>query len=182
MRSIGKHRVTWLILAGWIFLTWESAAQGQCLPTLCGLTMVLQSDASGVTLGGSGTSAATMSLGTMQAYGGTVPTGVTRTVGTGNWTVATPFDVKVTCTNLLTFLACALTLTPNYTLTAQLQSADSINTWRIGSTTLSSASPATLTSTGTYAAATAYTFSLIIPFSESAGMISNTVNLVATAN
>jgi hypothetical protein len=182
LRWIRKQIATWALVLGLILLAGTSAANGQCLASLCALTLVLQSDASGVALAGSGTNTTSMSLGTMQAYGGTVPTGVTRTVGASNWTVSSPFDVKVTCTNIISELACALGLSPNYTLTAQLQSADSTNTWRVGSTILSSASPSTLTSSGIYASVTAYTLSLIIPFSESAGTISNTVNLVATAN
>jgi hypothetical protein len=181
VRSILKHLATWAVLLGWI-VPFARPAGAQCLLSLCGLTIVLQSDASGVMLGGSGTNATSLSFTTMQAYGGSVPTGVTKTVGSTNWTVATPFDVKVTCQNLLTFLACTLGLSSSYTLTAQLQSSDVINTWRIGGSTLSSGSPLTVTSSGTYAAATAYTLSLIIPFSESAGTISNTVNFMATAN
>jgi hypothetical protein len=83
---------------------------------------------------------------------------------------------------LLTLLPCTLLTSSNYTLTAQLQSTDNINTWKIGSSTLTSASPLTLTGTGTYNAVTAYTLSLMIPFSESAGTISNTVNFVIIAN
>jgi hypothetical protein len=155
---------------------------GQCLPILCALTLTLQSDASGLTLGGSGTNSATMSFGAMQAFGGTVLSGVTKTVGTAHWTINTPFDVKVTCSNLLTLLPCTLLLTPTYSLTAQLESADAINSWEIGGTTLSSSSASTLTSTGTYGAVTAYTFSLKIPFSESSGAISNSINFLSVSN
>jgi hypothetical protein len=64
------------------------------------VTVTIQSDASGLALGNSGTSAVTASLGTISAYGGTVPTGGARTVnGTTNWTVSTPFDVVVGVAN-----------------------------------------------------------------------------------
>jgi hypothetical protein len=109
----------------------------------------------------------------MSAYGGTVPTGVTRTVNAPtNWKISTPFDVVVQVANQTS---------SNYTLTAQLQSSDSTNTWQIGSNTITSASASTLSSTGTYGT-TSYTFALTIPFSEAAGAISNTLNFVATAN
>src|SRR5580693_7197330 len=53
------------------------------------LTLTFNTDPSGIALGGSGTSAATMSFGSVQAYGGTVPGGVTKSVnGTTNWTLS----------------------------------------------------------------------------------------------
>ncbi|HEX4488916.1 MAG TPA: hypothetical protein VH088_21760 [Terriglobales bacterium] len=137
------------------------------------MNLVFSTDASGITLGGSGTSAATIAFGNVQAFGGTVPTGVTRTVNAlTNWRLATPFDVLVEIANQTS---------SNYTLTAQLQTSDSTNTWQLGSTTITSASAATLTSTGTYGT-TVYILNLTIPFSEAAGAISNTLNFVATAN
>jgi hypothetical protein len=157
-------------------------ASSQCLPILCALTLTLQSDASGLTLGGSGTNSTTMSFGSMRAFGGTVPSGVTKTVGTTTWMISTPFDVKVTCSNLLTLLPCTLLLSPTYSLTAQLQSADATNTWKIGGSTLSSSSASTLTNNGTYGAVTAYTFALTIPFSEASGAISNHINFLSVAN
>ena len=54
-------------------------------------------------------------------------------------------------------------------------------TFGTGTASATSASAATLTSTGSYGN-TAYTFNLTIPFTESAGAISNTINFVATAN
>jgi hypothetical protein len=137
------------------------------------MSLTFSTDASGITLGGSGTSAATIAFGSVQAFGGSVPSGVTRTVnGSTNWKLSTPFDVAVLIANQTS---------ANYTLTAQLQSSDAVNTWQLNSTTITSASAATLTSTGTYGT-TVYTLNLTIPFSEAAGAISNTINFVATAN
>jgi hypothetical protein len=137
------------------------------------LSMTFSTDASGITLGGSGTSAATIAFGNIQAFGGSVPTGVTRTVNGGtDWTVSTPFDVSVLLANIAS---------ANYTLTAQLQNSDTTNTWQLDSTTITSASAATLTSTGAYGS-TVYTLHLTVPFSEGAGAISNTINFIATAN
>jgi hypothetical protein len=150
-----------------------SASMAVSITVASSVSLTIQTDASGLALGNSGSSAVTASFGTMSAYGGTVPTGITRTVnGTTNWTVSTPFDVVVGVANQSS---------SNYTLTGQLQSADSTNTWQIGSTTVTSGSAATLTSTGAFGTV-AYTFTLTIPFSESAGSISNTINFVATAN
>src|SRR5580692_6958299 len=108
----------------------------QCLPAVCQLTIFLQSDASGISLGGSGTSAATMSFGSLTAFGGTPPAGVTRSTTSTTWKLSTPFDINVTCSNLLTLLPCTLLITPTFSLTAQLMSSDAIDTWQIGNTTL----------------------------------------------
>ena len=137
------------------------------------VSLTFVSDPAGITLGGTGTSAATIAFGSVQAYGGVVPANVTKTVnGVINWTLSTPFDVVVEVANQTS---------SNYTLTAQLNAADATNTWKIGASTITSASATTLTATGAYGT-TAYTLGLTIPFSEAAGAISNTINFVATAN
>lgn len=136
------------------------------------ISMTFVTDGAGITLGSSGTSVATIAFGSVQAYGGSVPTGVTKTVNAPtNWSLSTPFDVEVDLANQTS---------SNYTLTAALQSSDATNTWQLGATSLST-TPATLTSTGAYGS-TAYTFKLTIPFSASGGAISNTINFTATAN
>jgi hypothetical protein len=155
---------------------WATSASGTVAVSVTvasSLNMVFQTDASGLALTGTGTSAVTASFGTMSAYGGTVPTGVTRTLnGTTSWTISTPFDVIVTIANQTS---------SNYTLTAQLQTSDAVNTWKINTTTVTSSTPSSLTTTGNYGN-TAYTLGLTIPFSEAATTISNTINFVATAN
>ena len=140
--------------------------------TVASISMTFQTDGSGITLGSAGTAAANVAFGSVQAYGGSVPPGVTKTVnGTTNWSLSTPIDVVVQLANQSS---------SNYTLTAALQNADSTNTWLLGAASLST-SAATLTSTGAYGT-TAYTVTLTIPFSAAAGAISNTINFTATAN
>jgi hypothetical protein len=140
--------------------------------TVASVSLTFVTDVAGIALGSSGTSAATMAFGSVQAYGGSVPANVTKTVnGTTNWSLATPFDVVVQVANQTS---------SNYTLTAALASADATNTWALGATNLSTTA-ANLTSTGAYGSA-AYTFKLTIPFSAAAGAISNTLNFTATAN
>jgi len=140
--------------------------------TVASVSLTFVTDAAGITLGGTGTSTASMAFGSVQAYGGSVPANVTKTVnGTTNWAVATPFDVVVEVANQTS---------ANYTLNASIQTTDAVNTWALGATTLTT-TPAALTSTGTYGS-TAYTFKLTIPFSATAGDISNTLNFTATAN
>jgi hypothetical protein len=154
----------WLVLIAMLFLSCRSTAQI--------VVLAIVSDPSGITLTGSGSSAAVMTFGTVQAFGGTVPSGVTKTVGANNWTLTTPIDLQVTQLILM--------LSPNYNLTAQLMFADAQNTWKLNSVTLSTAA-STITAAHAYGTA-AYTFSLTIPFSAAAGLISNTINLTATAN
>jgi hypothetical protein len=140
--------------------------------TVASISLTFESDGSGITLGNAGTAAVTVAFGSVQAYGGTVPTGVTKNVnGTTNWSLSTPIDVVVEVANQNS---------SNYTLTAALQNADSTNGWALGATSLST-TPSSLTSTGAYGT-TPYTLTLTIPFSEAAGAINNTINFTATAN
>jgi hypothetical protein len=138
------------------------------------INMVFDTDASGVSLTGSGSNAATLAFGTVQAYGGTVPTGATRTVnGTTDYTYSSPFDVKVTKAN---------SSSANYTLDASLNASDSTNTWKVDTVSLTT-SPQHVTTTGTYGSDQSHVLYLAIPFSEAdATAISNTVNFTATAN
>jgi hypothetical protein len=141
------------------------------------LVMQIDSDPSGIVLSGSGTAATSANFGSVQAFGGTVPAGVTKAVGASSFTLNTKIDVNVSkgALDVLDLLS------PNYTLTARLQSADAQNTWKWNSVALSTVS-ATITNAGTYMSTTSYTFSLTIPFAEAAGTISNTVQLTAVAN
>jgi len=143
--------------------------------TAASLTLTFRTDPSGIALGGSGTAAATINFGSVHAYGGVVPAGVTKSVnGTTTWTLSTPIEVKVTKTGLGTSV--------NYTMTAQLQSSGLTYTWKLGSATLTSAFPAMVTAAGVYGSKTAYTFSLTIPFSAAAGTVNNTLDIIVTAN
>ncbi len=156
-----------------VFATTASGTVAVTATVGSSVSLTFVTDPSGITLAGTGTSAATVAFGSVQAYGGVVPANVTKTVnGIINWTLSTPFDVVVEVANQTS---------SNYTLTAQLNTADAVNTWKIGATTITSASAASLTATGAYGTSV-YTLNLTIPFSAAAGAISNTINFVATAN
>ncbi len=135
------------------------------------ISVVFNSNGSGVALSGAGTNAASLNLGNISAYGALSPN-VTRTVGATNFTVSTPFDINVQKSN---------GASANYSLTAQLQSADAVNSWALGAQAITNGSAATLTSSGSYGLAT-YTLNLTVPLASAAGSISNTINFVATAN
>ncbi len=135
--------------------------------------MVFQSDASGVALTGSGTNAATLAFGTVYAFGGTLTTGVTRSAGASSFTISSPVDIVVTRAN---------STSANYTLKAQLGTADATNTWLVNAVTITNASAATISSTVTYTTANPFTIGITIPFTESSGAVTNTINFTATAN
>lgn len=138
------------------------------------INLLFFTDASGVTLTGSGTNAATLAFGNVQAYGGSLTANVTRTVGGSSFTVSSPFDIQVSKVN---------SSSANYTLKAQLNTADAVNTWQVGGNTITNASQTTITATGTYASNAPYTLALTIPFTTASGTnISNIVNFTATAN
>jgi hypothetical protein len=138
------------------------------------VTITFNSDPGGISLAGTGTSSASLALGNVQAFGGSVPTGVTKTLnGTTNWTLSTPLDVLVTKSAFLS---------ANYTLTAQLQISDPNVTWTLGGVALSSASAGTVTLSGSYDINSAYTLALTIPFSAPAATFNNTIDFIAIAN
>jgi hypothetical protein len=138
------------------------------------INLVFNKDASGASLSGAGTNAATLAFGTVQAYGGTLPTGVTRTVDGSNFTVSSIFDIQVSKMN---------SASASYTLKAQLNTADAVNTWQVGGNTITNAAPVTITATGAYAANVPYALALTIPFTTASNTnISNIVNFTATAN
>lgn len=156
-----------------VFATNASGTVAVTATVASSVSLTFVSDPAGITLGGTGTSAATVAFGAVQAYGGAVPANVTKTVtGTTSWTLSTPIDVVVEVANQVS---------TNYTLTAQLATADAIDTWKLGASTITSAAATTLTATGAYGT-TAYTLGLTIPFTKAAGAITNTINFVATAN
>jgi hypothetical protein len=134
--------------------------------------LTFENDAAGVAMTGAGTNAATMALGSISAYNAVSTPGVTRTVAAADFTVSSPFGVKVVKAN---------TSSASYTLAAALGSADSTNTWRIGSTTLST-SNSSLGATYSYGAPVAHTMYLTVPFTASTGSISKVLNFTATAN
>jgi len=144
-----------------------------------GLQMVLYTDPSGVSLGNSGTSSASLGFGNVSAYG-TLNANVTRTIGTSTFTVSTPFDVNVQVSGVSS---------GNYTLTASLASAAPTGvTLQIDSVTLTTSSQSVQTN-GSYGNNVSHTFSAVVSTAGSGSggpatgtQLTSTVNFVATAN
>jgi hypothetical protein len=139
------------------------------------INLVFNSDAAGVALSsGAGTNSATLAFGNVSAFGA-VAANVTRTVVAGtSFTVSTPVDVLVSKAN---------SSSANFTLKAQLGSADAVNTWQVGGNTVTNASATTITATGAYGSNASEALAITVPFTTASGTsISNTVNFTATSN
>src|SRR6185503_9401150 len=97
---------TTMVAAGMLMLPAFAAAQDTSSGTLTvtatvesSIGLTFENDAAGVALTGAGTNAATMSLGAISAYNTVSTPGVTRTVAASNFTVSSPFGVKVVKAN-----------------------------------------------------------------------------------
>jgi len=131
-------------------------------------------ESAGGTTSGAGTAATSSALGSFSKWGGSAPTGFTRTRGASDWTLSSTVGVKVVKANLSS---------TNYTLTAQLGSAPATGiVWKLNSSTLSNSSPATLTSTGAYGSTESFTWDIVIADSATAAALDNSIAFTATSN
>lgn len=170
------------LVAGLLSMPGWAWAQGQTSSGTLNVTAVVQSsisltfvsDPNGVPLTGSGTNVATLAFGNVSQYVAPQPK-VTETVGASSFTVSTPFDIAVSKSNITS---------ANYALTAEVQTADAVNTWMIDTfpLTILPAAATSLTVTGAYSSNAMHTLYLTIPFSAGTSVISNSINFVATAN
>lgn len=168
-----------MVAASLLTLPSFAAAQDTSVGTLTvtatvdgSIGLTFENDGAGVAMAGAGTNAATMALGPISAYETISTVGVTRTRSATDFTVSSPFGVKVVAAN---------TISANYTLAAALGSADVTNTWKINATTLGTLSQ-DLGATYSYGSAVAHTMYLTVPFTASTGAISKVLNFTATAN
>jgi predicted secreted protein len=130
-------------------------------------------ESAGGTTSGTGTAAATSSLGSVSKYG-SAPTGFTLARGASDWTLSSTVGVKVDKANLTS---------TDYTVTAQLGSAPASGVaWKLNGSTLSDSAAATLTSTGTYGSTGSYSWDIVVADSAAAAAIDNAVNFTATSN
>ena len=136
------------------------------------IAMTFENDGAGVALTGAGTNAATLAFGAISAYNTLSTPGVTRSVAASDFTVSSPFGVKVVKAN---------SSSASYTLAASLASADAAHTWKVNATTLTTSNQ-NLGSSYAYGSAIAHTVYLTVPFSASTGSISRVINFTATSN
>jgi hypothetical protein len=168
-----------LVAAGLVTIPAFAAAQDTSTGTLTvtatvesSIGLTFENDAAGVALAGAGTNAATMALGAISAFNTVSTPGVTRTVAASDFTVSSPFAVKVVKAN---------SSSATYTLAASLGSADATNAWRVNATALTTSNQ-NLGSSYAYGSPVAHTMYLTVPFSASTGAVSKVLNFTATAN
>lgn len=140
------------------------------------ISLVFNTDAAaGVPLtSGDGTSIASLAFGNVSAFGPLSSGKITRTVAASAFTVSTPVDVFVSQFN---------SNSATYTLTAQLVTADAVNTWSVGGVTVSNGAASTVTATGAYATNNALAVAITVPFTTASGTsISNSIKYTATSN
>jgi hypothetical protein len=158
------------------FTTIASAATSNGTLTVTGTvtsSIDLTIESAGGTTSGTGTAAATSSLGSISKYG-SAPTGFTLARGASDWTLSSNVGVKVAKANLTS---------TDYTLTAQLGSAPASGiVWKLNGSTLSDSAATTLTSTGTYDSTSSYSWDIVVADSAAAAAIDNTINFAATSN
>ena len=121
---------------------------------------------------GAGTNNAALSFGNVSAFrplGG----GMTRTVGASSYTMSTNFGVRTTKT--LVGL-----LSPSYTLTARLQTAQTL-TWTVNGTTMTT-TDAIIGTAQPYDTAVSHSLSFVVPFSHTAGSVTTVLEITAIAN
>ncbi len=138
------------------------------------INLIFTTATSGFTVTGTGTAVASLPFGDVQMYGGTVPTNVTRTLtGKTAFTLSTPVNVEVDLANQTS---------DDYSLLANLNSADIVNTWTFNAIAVTSSGTTPQISAGTYGTAAPYVFAVTIPASNTSGSLTNTLNFTATAN
>lgn len=138
------------------------------------INLTFITDAAGMPVTGTGTAAASMPFGNVQMFGGATVAGLTQTVnGVASFTIATPIDIRADLSN---------SASPNFTLAATLLTPDAVNVWTLGAVNISSGAVTTIAAAAAYATNTPYVLALTIPATETAGLITNTIDFTATAN
>jgi hypothetical protein len=145
-----------------------------CATIASSIGLTFSKDASGAPVTAGSGNAATLAFGSISAYGACAPgNNVSCAPGASSFVASTPVDITVTKANS-TSGAC--------TLTAQLGTHDAVNTWTVGTKPVTDTAAATISTTFAYGAPTAEAVAITIPYSNTTGTISNTLNFTATAN
>jgi len=138
-----------------------------------GIAIVFNNDPTGVALGGAGSSAASMNLGTVSYFMTTPPAGVTIARNAAAFTVSSPFHVHVIVGGVAS---------PSYNLTAALQSVPGVFSYAIDAVALSTTAATIVAAAPNYGVDVQHTFKLTVPRAAPAGAVNNTVNFTVTAN
>ncbi|MGH9523298.1 MAG: hypothetical protein ACRD3E_12295 [Terriglobales bacterium] len=175
-RSISRLIVLLGLMLATVFAQAQTTASGTLnakLVNKSGIWIVFNTDASGVTLGNAGTSAASLNFGNVAMYMTTPPAGVALTRTATNFTVGTPFDV---------YVGIGGTTSTSYRLQASVQTAPGVYTFKVDSITLTTTAATVAAADPNYGANVQHTMYLTVPATAPAGAVSNTVNFTVTAN
>jgi len=159
-----------LLISGTIRETPLAAAE-PANPLVDEISLTFHTVTGGPTLGGSGTGVASLSFGTVSAFGA-VDEGVNRTLSAGNLTINSPFGIKVQLTS---------GASSSYTLNAALAMSDGTTFWTFGDYTLTT-SPQTVATGQPYGGIIQHRLSLTVPFNSAARTINNSIDILAVAD
>ena len=136
------------------------------------LSITFTTHSGGPTLTGSGSNAASLAFGTFNSFSPNATSGgVTKTSGSGNFSLAAGFDIQVDVAN---------SSSEAYTLAATLATPASANTWLIGAVDISDGSSHDLASDQPYGTPVSYVLKLTVANSAVAGSINNSISFTAT--
>jgi len=136
------------------------------------LSITFTTHSGGLALTGSGSNTASLAFGSFSSFSpnGTVG-GVTKTTGSGTFSLAAVFDIQVDVAN---------SSSEAYTLAATLATPVTANTWLIGATDISDGASHDLASDQAYGTPIAYTVKLTVANSATAGSVTNSISFTAT--
>ena len=134
------------------------------------ITLAFETVPGSVSLTGAGTPNATLNFGNVSAFEPLNP-GVNRAVGASSYTISTSVGIRVTR---------VISLSPNYTLQARLQSGHPL-TWRLDGVTLSTG-PATISTSLPFGSPVPHTLSFVVPFTHAAGPVTTVLEVTAIGN
>ena len=134
------------------------------------ITLTFESVSGGLPVSGAGTDTASVNFGNVSAFK-PVGAGVTRSSTATDYTISTPFGVKVTKSG---------GTSPNYTLQARLMASHAL-TWRINSVAMST-TYATVGSTLPYASTISHTLEFVVPLTHAAGAVTTQFQVLAISN
>jgi hypothetical protein len=156
-------------LAMWLLLVACVAVSGE---VIAGISLTFQSVSGSRPVSGAGTTNASLSFGTVSAFGA-LASGVSRVSTSSSYTISTNVGVEVE-KGLLDLL------TSRYTLRARLETTNPL-IWKVGGVTMST-SYATVATSQSYGSTMARTVAFVVPRSQSAGSVSTRLEFLAIAD
>lgn len=157
----------WSLVVGLILLPAPLQAQ-----LVSAISITFTSVPGSVPLAGAGTDTAALNFGNVSAFR-PLGSGMTRAVGASSYTMSTNFGVRTT-KDLLGLIS------PNYTLRARLQTAQTL-TWRVNGTTMTT-TDAIIGTSQPYGTSVSHSLSFVVPFLHAAGPVTTVLEVTAIAN